>query len=153
LLVAALARAVQPEVVVETGTCTGRTALAVAHALADNGHGHLWTVEIDISLARQARVLLDGLPATAVCADSLTWEPEGRVGLAWIDSGQAHVRVQELRNWRDHFIPGAVIGVHDIVLNMGGDVLAGQLDVFLAEAGWPALRLRTPRGVTLAQVP
>ena len=46
-LAGAFIRALQPEVVVETGTYTGQTAVRIGGALAVNGHGHLWTIEID----------------------------------------------------------------------------------------------------------
>ncbi len=53
-LAVAFVRALQPEVVVETGTSTGATALALGQALHANRHGHLWTVEIDEALALKA---------------------------------------------------------------------------------------------------
>ncbi len=154
MLVLAFIRALQPDVVVETGTSTGATAEAIAKALRDNGHGHLWTVEIDENLARQAVARLEGLPATVHCADSRLWiPPELPVDFAWIDSGDAFHRIGEVRRWKPLFRPGAIVGVHDTAPNMGRQVLGNGLADLLHEFGWQSLRLHTPRGVTFAQVP
>ena len=151
-LMVALIRAAQPEVVVETGTSTGQTAVAIGRALKENGHGRLWTVEIDDRLARAAEQAAGDLPVTVVHADSLAWDPPEAIDFAWIDSGPAHVRVQEIRQWQSRFRRGAIIGVHDTAPDYGREVLREALFTFLAEAGWAVLTLRTPRGVTLAQV-
>lgn len=45
MLLHVLARRERPDVVVELGTGLGVTALWIAAALQDNGHGHLWTVD------------------------------------------------------------------------------------------------------------
>lgn len=45
LLLYGLIRAIQPDVCVETGTHRGKTSLYMAHALFDNGKGHLHTYD------------------------------------------------------------------------------------------------------------
>jgi hypothetical protein len=153
-LALAFVRALQPEVVVETGTSTGATALALASALVSNKHGRLWTVEIDPVLASKARARLNGYPATVVCADSLLWEPPDNIDFAWIDSGDAAHRCEEIWHWAEagKFRPGAIIGVHDTAPSMGREVLHTSLNTLLARLSWQRLNLHTPRGVTFAQV-
>lgn len=144
-LVAAFTRALQPGIVVETGTNTGQTARAVGYALRINGHGHLYTLESDPALAGAAEQSCAGLPVTVICGDSLTWEPPGPVGLAWLDSGLG-IRAAELERLAPHLEDGAVVGVHDT----GPQHPVAAL---LAAAGWfRAITLRTPRGVTFGQV-
>lgn len=152
-LVLAFIRALQPEVVVETGTSTAQTSLAIGQALLDNGHGRLWTIEIDNGLAQRATELVRHLPVTVVHGDSMAWEPPELIDFAWIDSGPAHVRVQEIATWKGRFRAGAVIGVHDTAPNSGREVLREALFRHLDAVAWPFFTLRTPRGVTFAQVP
>jgi predicted O-methyltransferase YrrM len=152
-LVSSLVRATQPGIVVETGTALGETAKRIGEALASNGHGHLWTVEIDAAAARTAAAVTAGLPVTICCSDSLEWEPPDSIDFAWIDSGAASVRVEEIRRWQRKFRPGALVAVHDTAPNSGREALRDSLESLLEELGWQALALRTPRGVTIAQVP
>jgi predicted O-methyltransferase YrrM len=152
-LVYAMIRATQPEVVVETGTATGVTAEMIGRALLDNGHGHLWTVEIDPVAAAKATRLVAGLPVTVAVHDSLDWWPPDKIDFAWIDSGPAHVRVGEVNRWQQVFTPGALIGVHDTAPTMSRDVTRSALHALLDGLGWHYLDLATPRGVTIAQVP
>lgn len=151
-LVTAFIRGLQPQVVVETGTSTGATAVAIGQALEENGHGHLWTVEIDRELAAAAAVKVKDLPVTVVIGDSLAWEPPDGIGFAWIDSGNAAHRTMEISNWRYKFARGAIVGVHDTAPSHGREPLRIALDGLFTQLGWPSLTLRTPRGVTLAQV-
>lgn len=152
-LVAVLVKVLQPEIVVETGTATGATAVVIGQALQDNGHGHLWTVEIDPLATDKARDRVAGLPVTVDCANSLEWQPPEPIDLAWIDSGDAATRCEEISAWQGKFRSGAVIGVHDTAPNMGREVLNALLYGLVEVHHWPALWLRTPRGVTLIQVP
>jgi len=152
-LVTALIRAAQPEVVVETGTATGATAVMIGDALKANRHGWLWTVEVDGNAAKIATEAVQGLPVTVICASSLEWDPPDRIDFAWIDSGIADIRVGEIRKWRSKFSSGAIVAVHDTAPNMGREALHDYLHEVLRELGWPSLSLRTPRGIMLAQVP
>lgn len=76
-LVAAFVRALQPQVVVETGTAWGQTAELAGRALARNRHGHLWTLEPDRLRADHARARCRGLPVTVVDQTSLSWTRQG----------------------------------------------------------------------------
>lgn len=153
-LLGALVRALQPDVVVETGTAQGATAVILAEGLTRNRHGHLWTVEIDPTKAEIARRQLAEWPCvTQVHADTREWKPPTGIDLAWIDSGPAGVRAHEVFNWADFYTPGAVIAVHDTAPNMGRDATRHALNELAADLCWPLMHLRTPRGVSLLQKP
>ena len=149
-LAAAFVRALQPEAVVETGTNTGQTALAIGAALARNGHGHLWTVEADPGLARSAAAALAHLPVTVVCADTADWEPPVPPGFAWLDSA-IDARAGEIARWAASpgFAPGAVIGIHDTGPQHR---TAATLEPLVRSGLLRTVTLRTPRGVTFAEV-
>ncbi len=147
-LVAAFARALQPEIVVETGANTGQTTEAVGRALAANGHGHLYSLEADEALAGKAALRCEGLPVTVVHTDSLSWTPPGQVGLAWLDSatGIRHLELLRLRPW---LADGAIVGIHDT----GPQHITAGLLLPLVQAGvFAGVTLRTPRGVTFGTV-
>jgi len=151
-------RALQPEVVLETGSAFGQTTRAIARALQENGHGFLHSVDftpdrvetvnaslVDAGLDRFAHVHLH---------DALTWEPpEGTVfGFVFLDS-DLKTRYQEFHHYRRWMRPYTVVGMHDMDAYfepMGGGrsrvlplIAEGQLDAFF---------LPTPRGVCFGVV-
>jgi predicted O-methyltransferase YrrM len=147
-LVAAFVRALQPELVLETGTWTGQTAEAIGRALERNGHGHLYSLEQDEALAAKAAARCEGLPVTVVHGDSLSWSPPGEIGFAWLDS-EPGIRPMELQRFARWLAPLAVVGVHDT----GPQHVTYELLKPLIRKGMlTALTLRTPRGVTFGQV-
>lgn len=145
-LVAAFVRALQPEYIVETGTCLAQTAYIIGAALAANGHGRLDTLEIDPDRAEFARSRCAGLPVTVHCASSLDFIPAAPIGFAWLDS-ETHLRVSEFEHLRLHFVPGAIAGFHDTAPHHGE--WGRQVESL---PGTRAIRLRTPRGVTFVEV-
>jgi hypothetical protein len=145
-LVAAFVRALQPEVVVETGTWTGTTTLAIGEALLKNQHGNLYAVEIDQAMAERTRRSCMGLPVSVVHGSSLSWEPPGGIGFAWVDGDAS--RLAEVRYLLPHMLPGAIIGVHDT----GPEHASGRMDDLLAEPRLRTITLRTPRGVSFCEV-
>lgn len=145
-LVAGFVRALQPEYVVETGSCVGQTAHIIGLALQANGHGHLDTIEVNPDLVELTRRRCDGLPVTVVAGASLDFTPRQEIQFAWLDS-RLELRVDELERFRPWLAPGAVVGVHDTAAHHGplGDTLAGL-------PGVRSIQLPTPRGVTFLQV-
>jgi len=146
-LVAAFVRALQPEVVAETGSYLGQTSEAIGTALHRNGHGYLYTVEIDPGRAAHARRRCAGLPVEVVAGNSLTWSVPAGIGFAWVDGGGD--RAAEIAHLLPSFAPGAILGMHD----------AGPQHVFTAQvqslvnAGYlKPVMLHTPRGVMFAEV-
>ena len=115
-LAAAFVTALQPDVVVETGSHTGQTAKLIGEALARNGQGHLYTVEYEPQFVDAAKASCAGLPVTVVHSDSVTWltsgdAPDG-VGFAWVD-GLWENRIPDIEALWPHFTPGAICGIHD----------------------------------------
>jgi hypothetical protein len=150
-LVAAFVRALQPQVCIETGTHTARTAIAIGTALQRNGHGHLWTVESDPLLAKPAEMLTRHLPVTVVCANSLSWDPPGDIEFAWFDSGIGQRQYEIMRYYdQGRFAHGALIGIHDTGPQHPVHDLLRPL--FESTALYAELSFRTPRGVTFARV-
>lgn len=145
-LVAAFVRALQPEYVIETGTCIGQTAQIMGLALQANGHGRLDTLETDPERAEFSRSRCAGLPVSVHEMSSLEFTPAEPVGFAWLDS-RTDLRVAEFEQFRDHFIPGAIVGFHDTAPHQG--VWGREVERI---PGTRAVRLRTPRGVTFVEV-
>lgn len=146
-LVAAFIRATQPEVVVETGSYTGQTSEAIGRALVTNGHGHLWTVEVDMERAVEAKRRCLDLPVTVVIGDSQDWDAPDNIDFAWIDG--SGYRVGEIEHLLGKFSPGAIIGMHD-----AGPRFSFMIQVKrLTDTGvLKSIVLRTPRGVMFAMV-
>jgi hypothetical protein len=146
-LVAAFVTALQPEYVVETGTCWGFTAYAIGRALQANGHGRLVTLEVDAERARVARARCDGLPVTVVERSSMEFKPEQPIGFAWFDS-LLELRIPEFERFRAWLPTGTIVRFHDTSPYMGS--VYGQLVERIP--GTRSVRLRTPRGVTFTEV-
>lgn len=149
-LVAAFVRALQPELVVETGTYHGHTAKAIGQALVANGHGELVTIEIDHINAARAAQRCRNLPVHVMRGDSTAWTPPpgNLIGFGWFDSG-LHVRHLEIEGLLPHFAPGAIIGVHDTGPQ---HPVRGCLNELVYGGHLSPIHLRTPRGVTFAEV-
>lgn len=147
-LVAAFIRALQPEVVVETGTAFGQTAEAIGRALHANGHGMLYTLEPDLVRVALVQDRVRGLPVHIVPKTSLDWTPPNGVGFAWFDS-LLHLRAAEFRAYKPQMAPGCIVGFHDC-----GPQHPVRPDVEqLADEGLlRPIYLPTPRGVMFAEV-
>lgn len=146
-LVAGFVRALQPDLVVETGTAWGQTAEAVGRALACNGQGRLVTFEVDRDRVVASLFRCQDLPVDVVdrpSLDGIADLPAGTVGFAWLDS-LFDLRLRELEALRPKLGAGAVVGLHDTGPQ---HPLAGQLDGL---RGWRRIDLPTPRGVTFLQ--
>ena len=147
-LVAAFVRALQPELVVETGSAFGQTAEAIGQALERNGHGMLYTLEPDLE---RVAVVLDrvrGLPVHVVPKPSLSWDPPQGVGFAWFDS-LLNLRVDEFRAYRPRMVPGCVVGFHDCGPQ---HPLRPSIERLADEKLLRPIYLPTPRGVIFAEV-
>jgi len=113
LLVAAFVRALQPELVLETGTARGHTARVIGEALVANGHGRLITLETSPVRCLEARVRCTDLPVEVIEASSMEWEPQGlQFDFAWFDSA-AHGRDREFLRFFPWLRTGGIVGFHD----------------------------------------
>ena len=146
-LVAAFVRALQPELVLETGTAWGQTAAAIGAALKANKHGRLITLEPDPERAEYSRERCKGLPVRILEEESLTYRPEGRIDFAWFDS-LIHLRVPEFMYYKAWMQGGkAVVGFHDTGPQHG---LRPQVEA-IGHLISPMF-LPTPRGACFAHV-
>lgn len=153
-LLAGLVRGAQPDYCIETGSAWGQTAHAIGEALADNGHGHLHSLEIDEQRVAYAKTRVRGLPVTVHCMSSLDFVPTAGVGFAFFDS-LFDLRVAEF----DAFLPwmrtGTVVAFHDTAPGHGitpaGVDLRTHIQQELA-ALVDLIHLSTPRGLTVGVV-
>lgn len=147
-LVGAFVGALQPDYVVETGTCLAQTAWFIGATLNEAGRGHLDTLEPNEELAEFSEKRLGGLPVTVHRVKSLDFTPRAEIGFAWFDS-LMDLRVPEFERFRPWMIPGTVVGFHDTAVQHGGQQLQQQIE---AIPGLRVLSLPTPRGVTFGEV-
>lgn len=146
-LVAAFVRALQPELVVETGTHRGFGAEAIGRALQANGHGLLYTFEVDEALAIEARNRCAGLPVAVFLAPALslaTLVPGSVIDFAWFDS-DTDQRTAEFLAYRPFMHSRTLVGFHD---THPRHMYRPQLD----SLGIQLLDLPTPRGVTFGRI-
>lgn len=147
-LVAGFVRALQPDYVVETGTCWGQTAEAVGRALHTNGQGHLVTLEVEPTKVRESRRRCEGLPVTVLQTSSMTWTPEQPVDFAWFDS-LCELRPKEFRRYLPWMHDRTVVGFHDTGPQ---HPVRGLLRPLEEEGLIAPIYLPTPRGVCFARV-
>lgn len=145
-LLAGLVRALQPEYVIETGTCVAQTAEAIGVALLENRHGELETFEIDCGLAMMNWERVTGLPVTLNMSSALEFTPTRRIDFAFFDS-EIELRVPEFERFRPYLSPGAICAFHDT----GPHKADGWGEKIRALPDVQTLQLPTPRGITLLQ--
>ena len=148
-----LVRLTKPQRVLETGTWLGRSAIAIASALRDNGIGHLITIELNgEAAAAAARNIGDrGLTTfvTLHVANSLLVELPETYELALFDS-DISLRGAEFSRFYDRLEPGAIVLFHDTA-----DHHIGSADrvVDLVTLGMlEGIFLPTPRGIFVGRV-
>lgn len=146
-LITAFVRALKPQVVVETGTAEGHTAEAIARALAKNGRGTLYTVEIDKAKVDRCRQRLAGLPAEVIFSAAQSVDPSsfGYIDLLYID-GHLEERANEYRHFDPYLRSGGIALLHD-TLKFDPPKTAVQ------ELLGQQVCLSTPRGLTILQKP
>jgi predicted O-methyltransferase YrrM len=148
-LVAAFVTALQPDYVIETGTASAQTAVAIGKALKRNGQGRLVTLEVDRHRVEAARSLCAGLPVEVRQLASLDFEPQQRIDFAWFDS-LINLRVPEFRRYFPFMHNRTVVGFHDTSPDKSD--LQEQIDGLADEGLLRYILLPTPRGATFAQV-
>lgn len=148
-LVRAYVRALQPDFVIETGTCRGNTAQAIGEALALNGQGELVTLEIAEEAAEEARRRCDGLPVRVLHQSSLEYTPERQIDFAWFDS-EVEMRPLEFRRYLPWMHSRTIVGFHDTGSQHGLRPLLRSLQYEGLLLG--VLDLPTPRGACFARV-
>lgn len=158
---AATARLVKPDFVLETGTSRGDTSVKIAQALQQNGFGHLLTVELKPNLAEIARGKLAGLPASVHTGPvELYTPPEGvRFQMAFFDADRfqtkRHRRDLEFMRFKPYLDTGAIVGFHDTGIrydNLQPKPAQKAVDWLREKGHVRIVYFRCPRGFTLAEV-
>jgi predicted O-methyltransferase YrrM len=143
----------KPSLVVETGTFAGFTTLAIARALAANGRGHVYGIELDAAAAAGATARLrdEGVDqwATVVHASSLEWAPPGQIDLAFLDAGGGWHRAQEFEHLRTWMHPGTVVLAHDTARK--NRLPRQAFEVLEAQGKLRPVWVHCPRGLMIAQ--
>jgi glycosyltransferase involved in cell wall biosynthesis len=151
----ALVRLTKPDRVLETGTWFGRSAIAIAAALRDNGFGQLLTIERSDEVAQIAARNIDqenlGELITLRVANSLEIEVrDENYDFALFDS-DIPLRAAEFTKFYDKLQPGATIVFHDTGVEFhdagGEDNVVDLMTMGLLEG----LFIETPRGVFLGR--
>jgi glycosyltransferase involved in cell wall biosynthesis len=148
-----LVRLTKPQRVLETGTWLGRSAIAIASALRDNGIGHLVTIELNGEAAEVAARNIDdeGLTTfvTLHLANSLVVELSETYEFALFDS-DIPIRATEFCRFYDRLKPGAIVLFHDTA---GSHIGSADRVVDLMTMGMlEGIFLPTPRGIFVGRV-
>jgi predicted O-methyltransferase YrrM len=148
-LVAAMVTALQPDFVIETGTCVGNTAYAIGKALRAYGHGMLVSLETDAGSVSIARRKCANLPVTILPISSLDYVPEQPVDFAFFDS-LPKLRPAEFERYYPFMHSRTVVGFHDTAPHHTVRTLLLPLE----ERGLivSPLFLPTPRGVMFSRI-
>ena len=148
--VGALARCLQPELVVETGTNIGQTSYFIGEALLANGHGKLVTIEPNKRVWRYARRRCKRLPVDCVLGEALKWEPDGQtIDMMFFDS-EPDSRPLEFQHFRPYMNPFTVLVWHDAAITHR--IYRRHLKRLIRSKSIQPLFLPTPRGLCLARL-
>lgn len=142
----------KPEVIVETGTFIGQSAIKMAEALRTNGFGRIITCEFDplVYQKAQERIEASGLAHWITCRNqsSLDLEVDGTIDLFFSDSHQP-IREQEIRRFLPQISPQGLILMHDTSSHYR---IAREAAFRLEAEGLISMvLLPTPRGLMIAQ--
>lgn len=148
-MVAGFVRGLQPETVIETGSAFGFGSQLIGHALQANGHGRLYSLEVDEARVAIARGRCWALPVDIVHCDSLKWKPPtSDVGFAFFDS-YPELRPLEFRLYYPYMTKGAIVAFHDTGPQ---HTVRGHVEQLEAAGLLKPIFLRTPRGIAFAEV-
>lgn len=152
-LLESLVRAVKPRLLVETGTFTGASTERLARAIQANGRGHIYGIELDPQVARQARSRLAdaGLDdvATVVNSSSLSWEAPEPIDMAFLDAGAGWHRFREFLHLREWMHPRTIVCVHDTSRHLRLPRLS--FEALAAQGVLSPVWIPSPRGLLIAQ--
>ncbi len=147
-----LIRLIKPAVVVETGSYLGDTTIAIAKALKENNHGHLYSCDIDGSYVKEVNEWLkrEGLQDCAqvilIRGEELISQLGSQIEFAFIDSGgEKGVREGEIKALIPFMKPLQMFALHDTApQHVGMNAVADAVKL-------PKVYFNCPRGLTLFQ--
>jgi len=147
-----LVTTVKPQLIVETGTFIGHSAIKMAEGLKANGFGRIITIEFDRAAFAKAKERIDasGLAEWIEYRkeSSLEAKIEGTIDLFFSDS-QLLTREQELRHFLPQISPCGLILVHDAsseIQKVREAMLQMEQEGLIS-----TVLLSTPRGLAIAQ--
>ena len=148
-LVAAMVTALQPDFVVETGTCIGNTTKAIGSALQANGQGELVSLEVNPKFIAVARERCRNLPVSVLEMSSMDYLPGRPIDFAFFDS-LASLRALEFERYLPWMHSRTVVGFHDT--GPHHSVRESLRPLETKGLLLSPLYLPTPRGVMFARV-
>ena len=113
-MLSGMIRMLKPKMVVETGTYRCMTSCVLGLAVKNNGYGHIWTCDIEMSVGHLAK--LEGLPVTFVKCSSLDLPQLREADFVFSDSAQ-DLRAKEYELVKS----GCVFVVHDTRTSYNGN--------------------------------
>jgi len=149
-LLVSLTRALQPELVLETGGYRGFTSYCIGRALQRNGHGRLISIENHVHLHRYARARCRDLPVDCIRASSLDYIPASGASfdMIFFDTDFAY-RLKEFDHFRPWMNPATILTWHDTGTQHR---IRPYLDQLVAQGTIDLVYLPTPRGFGIARL-
>jgi predicted O-methyltransferase YrrM len=143
---------VKPDLIVETGTFIGHSAIKMAEGLRSNGFGRIITIEYDPAIFAKASENIDasGLASWIECrnASSLDTHIEGVIDILYSDS-DTNIREKEIRRFLPQIRPRGLVLVHDASSHF--KVIREAALRLEKEGLLSVVLLSTPRGLVVAQ--
>lgn len=152
-----IVRTLKPDVIVETGTHKGFSALMMAKALQQNGNGHLHTVDMT---DHGVKALFERFKVSSVATfhqkmsvDLIKSMPKDRkIDFLWLDADHSEESVIAEVNAALPLIKhGSYIGFHDALIDPREDSAVKK--VRAQHPAWEYIRFFSARGVDLMRVP
>lgn len=151
-LLESLIKAVKPELIVETGTFIGHSAIRMARALKANGFGKIVTIEYDPVVFAKAKEHIDASGVAAWIdnrnASSLDVTVHGVIDLLYSDS-DLNIREREVRRFLPQIKPRGLVLIHDASSHF--KVVREAALRLETEGLLSVVLLSTPRGLCIAQ--
>lgn len=142
----------KPDLIVETGTFIGHSAIKMAEGLRDNGFGRIITIEYEPAVFAQAKQSIDasglGRWIEYRNASSLETDIEGAIDILYCDSA-LHIREKEIRKFLPQIKPRGLVLVHDASSQF--KVVRETAFKLEQEGLLSVVLLSTPRGLVVAQ--
>lgn len=142
----------KPDLIVETGTFIGHSAIKMAEGLSANGFGRIITIEHDPAIFAKARENIDasglGRWIEYRNASSLESTIDGPIDILYSDSALG-IREQEIRKFLPQIRPRGLVLIHDA--NSHFKVVREAALRLEQEGLLSVVLLSTPRGLVVAQ--
>lgn len=147
-----LVSTVKPDLIVETGTFIGHSAIKMAEGLRANGSGRIISIEYDPAIYAKAmeNIEASGLGSWIECcnASSLDTRIDGLIDILYSDS-DTKIREAEIRKFLPQIRPRGLVLVHDASSQFG---VVREAALKLEKEGLlSVVLLSTPRGLVVAQ--